>query len=140
MPHPVITALSFPLAFGLALSLAQAADAEAINCAKAASTVEMNFCADKDFKAADKALNATYSAALDSIKTRDLEKPYDAGSFEEAMRASQRTWVAYRDADCKDLVAQEWSGGTGATSAILQCMTDKTIQRTKEIRQRFNTL
>ena len=100
----------------------------------------MNFCADRDFKAADKALNATYSAVLDSIKTRDLEKPCDAGSFDEVMRASQRTLVAYRDAaDCEDLVAQEWSGGTGATSAILQCMTDKTIQRTKEIRQRFNT-
>jgi uncharacterized protein YecT (DUF1311 family) len=139
MPHPVVTAISFPLALGFALSFAQAANAEAINCAKAASTVEMNFYADRDFKAADNALNATYSAALDSLKTRDLEKPYDAGSFEEAMRASQRTWVAYRDADCKDLVAQEWSGGTGATSAILQCMTDMTIQRTKEIRQQFNT-
>jgi uncharacterized protein YecT (DUF1311 family) len=74
-----------------------------------------------------------------TAQKRDLPKPYDARSFEDAMRASQRAWVAYRDADCKDLVAQEWSGGTGATSTILQCMTEMTIRRTKDIRQRFST-
>jgi len=114
-----------------------AAQAQTIDCAKASSTVEMNFCADKDFQAADKSLNEAYAAALASIKTRDLEKPYDAKSFEAAMRASQRAWLAYRDADCKDLVPQEWSGGSGTTSAVLGCMTEKTMQRTKDLKERY---
>ena len=114
-----------------------AGQAQTIDCAKASSTVEMNFCADKDFQAADKSLNEAYAAALASIKTRDLEKPYDAKSFETAMRASQRAWLAYRDADCKDLVPQEWSGGSGTTSAVLGCMTEKTMQRTKDLKERY---
>ena len=113
------------------------AHAQNIDCAKASSTVEMNFCAEKDFNAADKTLNTAYEAALASTKGRDLEKPYDAKSFEAALRTSQRAWLTYRDADCKDLIAQEWSGGSGTTSASLGCMTEKTMQRTKELKERY---
>jgi uncharacterized protein YecT (DUF1311 family) len=137
MPRSSATTLLHLLALGLAFIFAPAARAEDINCANASSTVEMNFCADKDFEAADKALNATYEATLATTKTRDLEEPYDAKSFEEAMRAAQRAWVAYRDADCKGLVAQEWAGGSGTSAAVLGCMTEKTIERTKELKERY---
>jgi len=128
----LLTVIVLPLTFATSRATAQTVD-----CANAATTVEINFCAEKDFDAADKDLNAAYAAALASTKTRDLDKPYDAKSFEAAMRESQRAWLAYRDADCKDLVAQEWTGGTGAAAAILGCMTEKTAQRTKELRERF---
>ncbi len=118
-------------------SAAIPAAAQNIDCNKASSTVEINFCADKDYQAADKALNAAYAMALKYVRSRDLEKPYDAKSFEAALKNAQRAWVAYRDADCKDLVAQEWSGGSGTTSAILGCMTEKTMQRTKDLKERF---
>lgn len=108
-----------------------------IDCDNANSTVEMNFCADKDFAAADKNLNSAYKAALAYVRTRELDPPYDAKHFEEALRASQRAWVAFRDADCRDLVAQEWSGGTGTSSAILGCMIALTKDRTKDLRDRF---
>lgn len=110
---------------------------ENIDCTNASSTVEMNFCAEKDFNAADKSLNTAYAAALAGIKGRNLEEPYDAKSFEEALRASQRAWLAFRDADCKDLVAQEWSGGSGTAAASLECMTAKTKERTKELKDRY---
>lgn len=129
----LLTVIVLPLTFATSRATAQTVD-----CANAATTVEINFCAEKDFDAADKDLNAAYAAALASTKTRDLDKPYDAKSFEAAMRESQRAWLAYRDADCKDLVAQEWTGGTGAAAAILGCMTEKTAQRTKELRERFS--
>lgn len=108
-----------------------------IDCENANTTVEMNFCGDKAFAAADKALNVAYRSALAAVKQRVLEPPYDARHYEEALRASQRAWVAFRDADCRDLVAQEWSGGTGTTSAVLSCMTSLTEERTKDIRGRF---
>ncbi|MFA7308221.1 MAG: lysozyme inhibitor LprI family protein [Hyphomicrobium sp.] len=113
------------------------AEAQKIDCENASSTVEMNFCAEKDFKAADKDLNVAYANAVAFIKERKLEKPYDAKSFEEALRAAQRTWLAYRDSDCKDLIAQEWSGGSGTAAASLECMTAKTIERTKELKDRY---
>lgn len=134
MPH--VDTKSLCMIVGIsALTFAQPAAADdPIDCAKAESTVEMNFCADKEYQAADKALNAAYASALKFTRARNLEKPYDAKSFEEALRGAQRAWIAYRDADCKDVVAQVWTNGTGATSAILQCMTDKTQRRTKELK------
>lgn len=107
------------------------AQAQKIDCENASSTVEMNFCAEKDFKAADKDLNVAYANAVAFIKERKLDKPYDFKSFEEALRTAQRTWLAYRDSDCKDLIAQEWSGGSGTAAASLECMTAKTIERTR---------
>lgn len=135
MPH--LDARTLCMIVGVS-SLAFAAPASAdepIDCAKAESTVEINFCADKEYQAADKALNAAYASALKVTRARNLEKPYDAKSFEEALRGSQRAWIAYRDADCKDVMAQVWTNGTGATSAILGCMTDKTLRRTKELKE-----
>jgi uncharacterized protein YecT (DUF1311 family) len=110
---------------------------EPIDCANAGTTVEMNFCADKDFRAADEKLNAVYKRVLARISEGDLEKPYDRVSWEEAMRASQRAWVAFRDADCKGAVPMEWSGGTGTTSAVLGCMAGKTDARIKELTDRY---
>lgn len=111
-----------------------AAGAETIDCNSANSTPEINFCADKDYQTADKDLNAAYAAAVQFVRNRKIDAPYDPKNFEAALRNAQRAWVAYRDTDCKELVPQQWSGGTGTTSAILQCMTEKTQQRTKELK------
>ncbi len=138
MPRRVVHISCLALCLGLASLWTTGPALAEIDCANAGNTVEMNFCADKDYKAADKALNAAYANAAEYIRTRgEQEKPYDTASFQEALRNAQRAWVTYRDADCKDLVAQEWSGGTGATAAILGCMTEKTIQRTKELKERY---
>lgn len=134
-------ALALPLAALLPLIAATSA-AEArpknINCAKAESTVEMTYCADRDFIAADKSLNSTYRRAIRKTRERDLDEPYDARHYEGAMRKAQRAWVGYRDADCKYLKAQEWSGGTGTSAAVLGCMTEKTTSRTRELQERFD--
>ena len=127
----VIAALAV---FALALP---AVAAEQIDCSNANNTLEMNFCADKEFAAADAELNAVYKRALARIAQSDGEKPYDPKSWETALRASQRAWVAFRDADCKGLVPMEWSGGTGTTAAVLGCMVQLTQARAKSLTERF---
>ncbi|MBA2124786.1 hypothetical protein DLM45_00920 [Hyphomicrobium methylovorum] len=121
----------------LALSTAAEARSKGINCAKANSTYEINYCADRDFTAADKELNKTYRRAIRKTRERDLDEPYDSAQYEGAMRKAQRAWVGYRDADCKHLTAQEWSGGTGTSAAVLGCMTEKTTTRTRELQERY---
>ncbi|MEQ1715382.1 MAG: lysozyme inhibitor LprI family protein [Hyphomicrobium sp.] len=110
---------------------------EAIDCANAMATVEMNACAEKLLEKADAALNETYKKALTAVPEMAGEKPYDAKGWEEALRASQRAWVAFRDAECNNHVAMFWTGGSGATADILGCMTDKTEARTKELKARY---
>ena len=66
------------------------------------------------------------------------EPPYDAKSWEAALRASQRAWIAFRDAECNDHVAMFWTGGTGATVDIIGCKTEMTKARTKDLKERYS--
>jgi uncharacterized protein YecT (DUF1311 family) len=124
------------IASGLAL-LGAPATAQPVDCAKAVTTYEMNSCADQDYLAADAALNDIYRQSLAQIARSGGQKPYDAKSWEAALRASQRAWVAFRDAECKGLVPMEWTGGSGATVAVLGCMTRLTEARAADLRERF---
>jgi uncharacterized protein YecT (DUF1311 family) len=121
----------------LALPHAAIAADDPPDCHNQLSTYEQQYCADNDFQAADKALNAAFKMALGQIAKSDQGKPYDSKSWEAAMRTSQRAWVAFRDADCKGDVPFGWSGGTGTTTAVLGCMIGKTKARTEELRERY---
>jgi uncharacterized protein YecT (DUF1311 family) len=113
------------------------AEERPIDCQDIRNTVESNFCAEKDFDAADAKLNALYKKVLAQIAETDLEKPYDRSSWDTAMREAQRAWVTFRDADCKGAVPMEWSGGSGTSAAVLGCMTEKTETRTRELKERY---
>jgi uncharacterized protein YecT (DUF1311 family) len=114
------------------ISPAFAADPK-IACAKAVTTPELNWCAERTLQAADAKLNAAYQKVLAMIRESDNAKPYDPASWEKALRASQNAWIAFRDADCSGLVPMSWTGGTGTTAAVLGCKTQKTEARTKEL-------
>jgi uncharacterized protein YecT (DUF1311 family) len=120
------------------LFLAGQARAEnAIDCAKAVATVELNFCAEKELDKADAEMNEVYKKVLAYVAKSGGEKPYDPKSWEEALRASQRAWVAFRDAQCKGLVPMSWGGGTGTTGEVLGCMSAMTKARTKELAELY---
>lgn len=117
---------------------ASAAEEKAkLDCDNATSTYELNACADREFDAADAELNKVYAEALKSIPEMAGEPPYDAKAWEGALRASQRAWLAYRDAECDAHVPMFWTGGTGATSEIVGCKTTMTKARTKEIQEHY---
>lgn len=116
-----------------------AGNKENIDCNNAMSTVEMNYCAGEDFEKADAELNALYAKAIAAIPGMATEKPYDAKSWEEALRGSQRAWVAFRDAECGGHVPMFWGGGTGTTVDVLGCKTSLTQARSKELKDRYET-
>jgi uncharacterized protein YecT (DUF1311 family) len=107
-----------------------------VDCGKAVATPELNHCAELDFEKADKALNQAYRAALARIDgATELDAKVRAG-WRKTLQDAQRKWIAFRDADCKGAMAYEWYGGTGATAAVLGCMTALTEARTKELQER----
>ena len=73
-------------------------DKSKLDCGNATSTYELNACADREFDAADAELNKVYAEALKAIPDMAGEPPYDAKAWQAALRASQRAWIAYRDA------------------------------------------
>ena len=132
------TSLAVAILLAAQWSAAAARAGDAVDCSDANSTYEQNACADKELAKADAALNAVYQKVLARIAESDQEKPYDPKSWEEALRADQRAWVAFRDADCKGLVPMFWSGGTATTAQVLGCMTAKTEARTKDLEENFD--
>lgn len=119
------------------ISVAIADDELKIDCANATATAELNACADKEFDAADALLNKAYAEAIKAIPEMAGEPPYDAKAWEAALRASQRAWVTFRDAECNDHVAMFWTGGSGASADIIGCKTEMTKVRTKELDARY---
>jgi uncharacterized protein YecT (DUF1311 family) len=116
---------------------ALAAEDPPLDCENALSTADLNICAERALEKVDAELNKIYQRALKSIPKLESDPPYDAKSWEKALRESQRAWIAFRDAECKNHVAMFWTGGTGATADILGCMEEKTKNRIKELKERY---
>ncbi len=67
-----------------------AAFAQAVDCKNANDQLSMNVCAERDYKVADKALNDAYRKLMASVSPAGRSK----------LRAAQRAWLAWRDAEC----------------------------------------
>ena len=95
------------------------------------------------YGAADAALNAQYKALMvvmarsDVTRNADLrkglEKPDGDPGYQAALLASQRAWLAYRDATCK-VAGFEFRGGSAQGMAVGQCLTAVTGARTAELK------
>jgi uncharacterized protein YecT (DUF1311 family) len=115
-----------------------ASPAQAFDCDNAVSTYELQACANEALAVSDAKLTAAYQQALASIKTRGGQPaPYDTKSYEEALRAAQRAWVTFRDAECKGVIPFAWTGGSGTGGAVLSCLISKTEARTKDLNEAF---
>lgn len=121
----------------LSFSGASAYAEDKIDCDKAMSTADLNACADKQLARADDELNAIYAKIIKHITDNAGEKPYDEKSWREALKNSQRAWIAFRDADCKGLVPMSWTGGSATSGEVLGCMIDVTNARAKDFQNRY---
>ncbi len=129
-------ALGIGLLLGSALP-ALAQQAPRPDCRTPTSTPEISYCLSVELKRADADLNVAYRQALGSIAdSTELDAKLRA-KWAETLKQAQRAWVAFRDADCGELIDYEMQGGTGLGAAMISCQLVKTKARVTELKQRY---
>lgn len=91
--------------------------------ALAQSQGEMNRTSLRNFEAADKRLNLAYEKIIATLDAEGKEK----------LRASERAWITYRDAQAIYEADAEARGGSMAPLIRNQCATSLTEARIKEL-------
>ena len=118
----LVAALAMPALLSLVPALADEADG--IDCNNAMTQTDMNICADKDYRKADAELNRTYKKTMTGLDahSRDL------------LKAAQREWIKFRDAECTYQSAQN-EGGSIYPMVYAGCLTTLTQARTKQLNE-----
>jgi len=93
---------------------------------------EMNRCAQLDYEAADKALNAAYRKARAAMRQLDADVPADLKGAEIALRDAQRAWITYRDKACI-VEGYLFRGGTMEPFLVATCKAHLTKLRTQDL-------
>ena len=130
----VLTASAGLLALLLPAAPASAQQDPDIDCDNATVQMELTYCAEKDWQAADAKLNTAYSAAMKSMRAMDADLPADLKGAAEALKEAQRAWIPYRDKACAaaGFLAR---GGSMEPMLIYSCLAQLTADRTQELEQ-----
>ncbi len=114
------------------LVLGSAAQAQTPGCADPQTQIEMNACAEREWQAADRALNEAYGQARAAMRRLDADFPQEARGAEAALREAQRAWITFRDAAC---AVEGWPmrGGSAELLLIHGCLARLTRQRTEDL-------
>lgn len=110
-----------------ALALAQDVD-----CAAAEVQMELTYCAEQDWLAADADLNAAYGVARKLMQGIDADLEASQRGAADYLRDGQRAWVTFRDATC---AAEGYTmhGGSAEPMVIYGCRARLTEQRTADL-------
>lgn len=85
------------------------------------TTLSLRECLGAEYRRQDARLNGAYARAMSGV-----------GPVAQAkLRAAQRAWIAFRDADCQAVLAA--NGGTMAPVLADLCYLDRTIQRADDL-------
>jgi len=87
-----------------------------------ASTLGQMRCIEAELKIQDGRLNTAYRAAQVDLNARQKAK----------LLAAQRSWIAFRDADCAAWYDEDW--GTIAKVLASDCLLTRTIERTDQLK------
>ena len=104
--------------------------AQDVDCVTAEVQVEMTFCAEQAWIAADEALNAEYQAAVEVMQRVDANLGEGDHAAEDFLRQAQRDWVAFRDNACA-AEAYPLHGGSAEAMVIYGCRARLTVERTQ---------
>ena len=96
------------------------------SCPNAMTTSDMVQCFSKAKDSSNVALAAIYDELLKKLEGDDAER----------LKAVQRFWTQYRDANCS-AERELYEGGTAAPVAYLACLDSMTKARTEELRKTY---
>ncbi|ADZ68543.1 lysozyme inhibitor LprI family protein [Polymorphum gilvum] len=123
------------LAIALLLPAGAARAQETIDCGYPLSQMELTYCAEKAWEAADADLNAAYREAMARMREMDanLADMPDLQGAAEALKEAQRAWIPYRDKACAayGFLAR---GGTMEPQLIYGCLATLTVRRAEELK------
>ena len=133
-----------------ALASSRAASAQKVDCEKAQNTAEQAQCADSELGVAESEMKGAFGHALEVYIPTAQEKKQTAAlpkldrdrqtDWERKMlrdlRASQNTWLAYRQSAC-GAAEDMYDGGTISAVAVGLCRAEMTRAQTKFLRDYF---
>ncbi|MCS2610576.1 lysozyme inhibitor LprI family protein [Halomonas dongshanensis] len=99
------------------------------SCSNANTQAQMNTCAAEEYQRADGALNSAYREVMARLT--------DNAPARAKLRAAQRAWISFRDAECA-YVSSATEGGSVQAMVRNQCLTHMTSERTQTL-QEFGT-
>ncbi|MEO5616094.1 MAG: lysozyme inhibitor LprI family protein [Cypionkella sp.] len=116
----------------LAALTALPAAAQDVDCANAETQIELTYCAEQDWLAADADLNAAYGVARKLMQSIDADLEASQRGAADYLRDGQRAWVTFRDATC---AAEGYTmhGGSAEPMVIYGCRARLTEQRTADL-------
>jgi len=114
--------LAIPLVF-LAAPAAAAGGWDKVDCKNPQDQSSMNYCADQDYRAADKKLNAVYQKVMAAL---------DDDGYKTKLKAAERAWMTFRDTECTFETAEN-EGGSIHPLVYSGCETRLTDERTKAL-------
>lgn len=85
----------------------------------------LDACAEAEFQKSDRELNEAYQALLKQVGGDQKAR--------EALVSAQKTWIAFRDADCNYLV-KDWEGGSIRPMLAAICFKEQTAARARQLR------
>jgi uncharacterized protein YecT (DUF1311 family) len=95
------------------------------DCGNAETQAALDICAAKDLKAADDAL---------AHLRKQLAKQIGDAATKVALDEAQKTWEAYRDAECR-FESSGVAGGTAEQMVIALCMTERAKTRFRVLKR-----
>lgn len=97
-----------------------------IDCTRATSNIELKYCAEQSYQAAERDLDQTYQQVLTRLNPQEQQR----------LREIQQLWTGFRDRNC-ELEVSPTSGGTGYGLFLHQCLERLTKARTIDLENYF---
>ena len=61
----------------------------------------------------------------------------DPQQWKSDLVAAEQAWVAFKDKDCNGARSDEYWGGSGRSLAVISCLYQYTVERTKDLKTRY---
>jgi uncharacterized protein YecT (DUF1311 family) len=119
---------------GLLVPAAIAAQEIAVDCSNPTLQIEMTYCAEQDWLAADAGLNAAWAVAMAEMRRLDEALAPDQRGAAEYLRRGQRAWITFRDETCA-AEGFRMRGGSGEAMLIYACRARLTAQRVQDLEE-----